>query len=111
MSGKHFGWHKRWQVDLAAGTAVHDSGLSTRFLLLPLSESEKVAADASGLSAIGECFVGDGRHYSIVTRHDNLQSTFDAFKAQNGAGNAQKKLARLAREAGDAYVYALRRGY
>jgi len=31
MTGKHYNWHKRWAVDLAALTASHDSGLVVRF--------------------------------------------------------------------------------
>lgn len=27
MSSKHYGWHKRWQVDLATGLCTHDTGL------------------------------------------------------------------------------------
>ena len=30
MTGKHYGWHRRWVVDLAASTATHDSGLIVR---------------------------------------------------------------------------------
>jgi hypothetical protein len=30
MTGKHYGWHRRWIVDLAACTATHSSGLIVR---------------------------------------------------------------------------------
>lgn len=35
MSGKHRHWHRRWAVDLAAGTATHDSGLVVRAVRTP----------------------------------------------------------------------------
>lgn len=31
MTGRHYNWHRRWVVDLAAGTASHDSGLTVAF--------------------------------------------------------------------------------
>lgn len=31
MTGKHYNWHHHWIVDLAAGTASHDSGLTVAF--------------------------------------------------------------------------------
>jgi hypothetical protein len=30
MTNKHFGWHKRWVVNLDQCTATHDSGLIVR---------------------------------------------------------------------------------
>jgi len=27
MTGKHYGWQKRWRLDLEASTATHDTGL------------------------------------------------------------------------------------
>lgn len=31
MTGKRRHWHRRWVVDLAAGTAAHDSGFAVAF--------------------------------------------------------------------------------
>ncbi len=31
MTGKHYNWHKRWQVDLNTCRATHDSGLVFEF--------------------------------------------------------------------------------
>jgi hypothetical protein len=32
MTSKHYGWQKRWRLDLTAGTAEHDSGLQVRIV-------------------------------------------------------------------------------
>jgi len=32
VTGKHYNWHRRWVVDLAAMTAAHDSGLTVAFV-------------------------------------------------------------------------------
>lgn len=32
MTSKHYLWQKRWRLDLAAGTAVHDTGLQVRLV-------------------------------------------------------------------------------
>ena len=31
MTGRHYNWHRRWGIDLAACTATHDSGLVVKF--------------------------------------------------------------------------------
>ncbi|MEL5850146.1 MAG: hypothetical protein U7M05_12425, partial [Candidatus Igneacidithiobacillus chanchocoensis] len=39
MAGKHRNWHRRWIVDLAAGTATHDSGLIVRAARSPAGDA------------------------------------------------------------------------
>jgi len=31
MKSRHHGWQRRWTIDLAAGTYVHESGLQVQF--------------------------------------------------------------------------------
>jgi len=35
MTGKHYGWQKRWTIDAVALTATHDSGLVVRITGTP----------------------------------------------------------------------------
>lgn len=39
MTGRHYAWHRRWVVDLAACTATHDSGLVLRASRAPDAEA------------------------------------------------------------------------
>jgi hypothetical protein len=109
MTGKHFQWHKRWTVDLETGTATHHTGFVAAFVRLPLSEEQKAESDAGGISAIGQCWMPDGRQFGIVTTMAMLDATFGQLSAKHGAGNAQQMIARLGREAGEAFEYAQRR--
>lgn len=103
MTNKHFNWHKRWTVDIEAASAIHDSGLVVRFLALPLSESQMQAHDDD--AAIGKCWTTDGREWGVVTTPALLELIFETLKSQNGLHNAQKMLVRLAREAGEVWVW------
>ena len=102
MTGKHYQWHKHWTVDIDAATATHDSGLVTRFLLLPLTESQIQAHERD--AAIGTCWTPDGREWGVVTTPELLQQTFDNLAEKNGMHNAQQMIARLSREAGEIWV-------
>ena len=104
MTGKHHNWHKRWSASIEAASATHDSGLVVRFLLLPLSEAQITAHEQD--AAIGKCWTTDGREWGVVTTPALLESTCEALRAKNGAGNAQQMLARLAREAGEIWTKA-----
>lgn len=103
MTGKHYDWHKRWTVDLTAGSATHDSGLVVRFLLLPPTEAQIQAHESD--TAIGKCWTPDGREWGAITTPELMQATFDALKEKNGPHNAQQMLARLAREAGEVWAW------
>lgn len=104
MSNKHFNWHKHWTVDLEAASASHDSGLVVRFWTLPLSE-EQIQEHNSDV-AIGKCWTTDGREWGAVTTPALLDSTFEILKFKNGPHNAQSMLARLAREAAEAWAWS-----
>lgn len=108
MAGKHYKWHKRWTVDLESATAKHESGFVANFVLLPLTESQK--SDADGVAAIGKRRMNDGREFGIATASAVLQETFDTLKSKHGSGNAQQMIARLAREAGEVFEHAQRKG-
>lgn len=103
MTNKHFNWHKRWTVDVEADSASHDSGLIVRFLVLPLSESQ--AREHDNDAAIGKCWTPDGCEWGVVTTPALWESVFEQLKSKNGPHNAQAMLARLAREAGEVWVY------
>jgi len=103
MTGKHYQWHRRWTVDLLAGNATHDTGLVVRFLALPLTEAQKREHDSD--VAIGKCWTPDGREWGVLTQGAILEETFEHLKEKNGPHNAQAMLARLAREAGDVWVW------
>jgi len=105
MTGKHYNWHKRWRLDVESASASHDTGLLVRFVALPQSEAQKVAHDAAGDAAIGQCWTTDNRLWGVVTTADCMRAVFDELKKHNGAGNAQQMLARLAREAGELWAH------
>lgn len=47
MTSKHYRWQTRWRLDLAAGTAVHESGLQVQLMqTLGGTIAEAVNADA-----------------------------------------------------------------
>jgi hypothetical protein len=103
MTGKHYKWHKRWTVDVEAASATHESGLIARFLLLPLTESQMQAHEED--AAIGKCWTPDGREWGVVTTPELLQQVFDDLAEKNGRNNAHQMIARLAREAGEVWVW------
>ncbi len=84
MTGKHYRWQARWQVDTAACEARHDSGLVMRFAR-----------------------AGDDAH-AWNGEPVNADETLRALLARHGPHNAPQMLARLAREAGEVYTEALR---
>jgi hypothetical protein len=103
MTGKHYKWHKRWIVDVEAASATHESGLVARFLLLTLAESQMQAHE--GDAVIGQCWTPDGREWGVVTTPELLQQVFDGLAQKNGRNNAHQMIARLAREAGEVWVW------
>lgn len=85
MTGKHYGWPRRWIVDLATCTAIHESGLIVRFV-----ESQ----DSPG--------AWDGTPI-------NAQEWLTSIKNTMPRHDLERHAARLMREAGDAYRYQLKR--
>jgi len=111
MAGKHYKWHKRWQLDATARTATHSSGLACMFEPLPIAEDRADALEADGWNACGTCWhPGDpSQRWGTLARSQNMQATLDTLSADNGAGNAPQMLARLTREAGDIWAHHLER--
>ena len=86
LTGKHYNWHRRWVIDLAAHTATHDSRLVVHF---------ERATDAPAY---------DGRAV-------NLQTWLNSQSGKMPAPDLAKHAARLMREAGQAYQRALKNGH
>ena len=82
MTGKHYNWHKRWIVDLETCTATHDSGLVFKF-----SQAEADAWDG---------------------HPENLDAWQDEQLKRRPLLDLAKHAQRLAKEAGDAYLYQLK---
>ena len=83
MTGKHYQWHRRWVIDLAACTATHESGLVFEF-----------RQD------------GKGEWAGSPTNLDQWQT--EQLKSMPFS-NLVKHAQRLAREAGDAYLWHLKK--
>lgn len=83
MTGKHYNWHRRWVVDLAACTATHDSGLIFTFV-----------QDGSG---------------EWVGKPTNLDAWQEEQLKRMPLPDLAKHAGRLAQEAGDAYLWQLKR--
>lgn len=88
VAGKHKGWRQGWQVNLAAHTATHESGLVVHFGTPP--------TDAVLF------------HRGSVMP-DNLVAVMGALEKKNGAHNAPIMLQRLGKESCEAWSEALRR--
>lgn len=74
-------WHKAWTVDLENATAAHESGLVVRF------------------TRAGDGF--DGKPTA-----ESAQAVFDALMREQTQHEAAQRMARLMREARDAFNYA-----
>lgn len=85
MTGKHYNWHKKWSVDLAACTATHDSGLIVKFTQ---ATDDPMAWDGEPINDVEWLASMRGK----MPPHDLVKHT-----------------ARLLREAGDAYMWQLKK--
>lgn len=81
MVGKHYNWHKHWTVDMSACTATHDSGLVVQF-----EQADSRACDGSAV---------------------NTEAWVAAIKDTMPPQDLSKHLARLMREAREAYQWQL----
>lgn len=82
MTSKHYRWQTRWRVDLAASTAVHESGLQVRLVQTPRGP---------GAEAL------------------NAEATVQALAGKHGH-NAPAMVARMLREARQLHAEALAGG-
>jgi hypothetical protein len=113
MTGKHYQWHKRWAVDLAARFATHDSGMVVDFSCVgkARTQAELDALDFErpdfgclALPKDGSVWVGRFRGgKDAVDAWLTLQG-FD-FATRQRADNALRRVARIMREAGDAWAW------
>lgn len=83
MTGKHYNWHRRWVVDLAACTATHESGLIFLF-----------QQDGDGEWEGKPC---------------NLDQWQDEQLKRMPLHDLAKHARRLAQEAGDTYLWQLKK--
>ncbi len=83
MANKNFNWHKRWEVDLSACTATHDSGIQFSF-----------TQDGTG---------------EWRGKPTNLDTWQDEQLKRMPLPDLVKHSQRLAREAGDAYLWQLKK--
>jgi hypothetical protein len=83
MAGKRYNWHKRWQVDLSACTATHDSGLVFQFRQ---AEDDPAMLDGEAI---------------------NLEEWQAQQLERMPLPDLVKHVQRLSREAGDAYLWQL----
>lgn len=99
MTGKHYGWHRRWVVDLAASTASHDSGLTVAFtpgLIQPRPEC--------GCYSYAE---GVGEWTGVPARGDATLRTWLLLNPHlKDPGSINSRLGRLMEEAGRVWARA-----
>jgi hypothetical protein len=83
MTGKHYQWHLKWKIDQEACTATHESGLVFQF-----SQTEAGAWDGAP-----------------VNLNEWQEEQLKSMPLPDLAKHAQ----RLAKEAGEAYLYQLKK--
>lgn len=85
MTSKHFKWQARWRLDLAAGTADHDTGFQARLVQ---------TARGPGAEAL------------------NAEATIQALATKHGGHNAPLMIERMLREVRQLHAEAMemRRG-
>lgn len=100
MPSEHYKWQQAWTLDRQACTAHHiTTDLTVTFLALPLSEADKQLYQE--VRALGECWTPDRRHWGIITTSEDLERVTQLLLPKHGKHNTAKRLARLAREAGE----------
>lgn len=100
MTGKHYNWHRRWQVGDLPGLIQHDSGLRVMFA----REAETHSTPDVGTL----CWGSDGARWigSLDGGDDALNAWLQA-QAKLGLRDATSistRLSRLMREAGEWYA-------
>lgn len=100
MPGKHYNWHKTWQVGDLPGLIQHDSGLAVQF-----ARSD----DLIGSGEIGALAWAPDRSRWVgrIVGGDDALAVWLQAQAARGLRDPQSinnRLARLMREAGEWYV-------
>lgn len=104
MAGKHKNWHRDWQAGDTPGLIRHSSGLAVQFAraapdLPDLPEVGALTRAPDGSPHIGRIVGGDAA----------LAAWLQARQAEGlrDPGSLTRRLARLMREAGDWYAFAV----
>lgn len=108
MTGKHYQWHKRWVVVLAAQCAIHDSGAVVDFSYA----GKAPAGGAPGNTGIEPQIVGtsilvDGSVWIASFRGGEaaVLAWLSSQKFDPLSQAAASRLRRIMREAGDAWAW------
>lgn len=122
MTPRHT-WHRAWALDAPNARATHTpTGLVCRFEPLPVPKSHTEDLEASGWQAFGKCWMPpdkrpgpagqprppDGRQWGVVATQTGLQDALGLLVQQHGQADAPARLARLARQAGELWVFEMR---
>jgi hypothetical protein len=95
-----------WSIDLAAGVASHVSGFSARVKPMPMTDADMRALHAAGLVAIATVRADDGTKWAVLA-DDEAVTTASVWIAKGpNATSPDLAIARLAREAGEAWTVA-----
>ena len=100
MSEKQEIWDGGWVFTPKKAQAVHESGLTLRFIFLPLSDADRRAFIQEDWCDLGRSRTQHGDTVCIVARSDNLRESLVALRQQHGVRNAHSVLTWLVREAG-----------
>ncbi len=107
MVGKNFNWHKRWQVNVLAGTASHESGLTVIFTRgLDAEKGEVGCFSYVENRSTGEEFEYTGR---VLGGDEGLIAFLRAHPNLKHPNAINSRLARLMKEAGKAWAFAKKR--
>ena len=100
MSEKQENWEGGWVFTPKKAQAEHESGLTLRFIFLPLSDADRRAFIKEDLCDLGRSHTPDGQTVCIVAPSENLRESLVALRQQHGVRNAHSVLTWLVREAG-----------
>ncbi|MBR4877473.1 MAG: hypothetical protein IKU14_07165 [Rhodocyclaceae bacterium] len=100
MSEKQENWEGGWVFTPKKAQAVHESGLTLRFIFLPLSDADRRAFIQEDWCDLGRSRTQHGDTVCIVARSDNLRESLVALRQQHGVRNAHSVLTWMVREAG-----------
>ena len=100
MSEKQENWEGGWVFTPKKAQAEHESGLTLRFIFLPLSDADRRAFIKEDLCDLGRSRTQHGDTVCIVARSDNLRDSLVALRQQHGVRNAHSVLTWMVREAG-----------
>lgn len=110
MTGKHFGWHKKWVLDADANRATHANGLITRFIPLDPDKSVDWPPIHDNEFYIGVCWTDGGIRWGVAADKDLYEAAVLELISKHGKHNATQMAARLANEAGKVWIFHQQNG-